>query len=618
MAEKMKQLIIWPSTNNLPTMFFRVPTIRLKSYYLYIFCTWITSIVTSTTATMETTTNLLMNCTYSIIITSPGYPFQYQNNDFVEWDISAPHGRRILVTFNYFSLELYRDYIDVTDEVFESYTGENMQFPPYLAKGNKLRIAFFSSPRGRRKGFNISLACHEPPRDNVSVRLMGGIKPSEGLIELSSTSGDWMRVCKEYFSEKVAEVVCGELGYPGVKDITFVNVNTQNCTRPPRCGDYTYRLLDCTAGNSSYESDQVVKIICHEPGYRGCYELQTQQLQNSSKFAFSTASLCVYMCKTHGIQTLALINEHGCFCSPSAEVNLNDLFNCFDHSPSSKFSIYDASVGFCDELNDTIVGSWDSNITWFGSIVHLTCMYGYTLKGNGTIQCVPGVTPYYPIWNDSIPECEPVEGSTLTYTTDIDKDYIFTSFDELSTQVFIDPATEIITERHIIRENEDCTYIILPILIGSTVVLFLILLAVTIGWVISQIWKYCSSKPCSDSKITHTYLDLQDRTPADHVNNLPVIPTMSGASAVALIHTTSHGKVGGSRNTIIYETIPTSDEDKIGYFSDSDIDANGYVLPNPPKNLNGDEIFMHENETIGDMSKMLEDENGYLVPNVCK
>ncbi|XP_041485047.1 uncharacterized protein LOC121431570 [Lytechinus variegatus] len=65
-----------------------------------------------------------------------------------------------------------------------------------------------------------------------------------------------------------------------------------------------------------------------------------------------------------------------------------------------------ASVGFCEELNDTIGGSWDSNITWFGSIVHLTCMDGYTLKGNGTIQCVPGVMPYYPIWNESIPDCK--------------------------------------------------------------------------------------------------------------------------------------------------------------------------------------------------------------------
>nr|XP_054760008.1 uncharacterized protein LOC129266185 [Lytechinus pictus] len=281
-----------------------------------------------------------------------------------------------------------------------------MQFPPYLATGHTLQIVFVSSPRGRRKGFDISVACFEPTTGDISVRLMDGIKPSEGFIELSSTSGDWMRVCEESFTERVAEVICGELGYPGVKNITFVNVNTQNCTRAPSCGDDTYRLEDCTAGNSSCESNQVVKIICHEPGYRGCYKLQTQQLQNSSKFAFTTASQCIYSCKSHGIQTLALMNENECFCSTSAEVNFDDLSECDDHSPSSNFSIYDASVGFCEELNDTIGGSWDSNITWFGSIVHLTCMYGYTLKGNGTIQCVPGVTPYYPIWNDSIPECE--------------------------------------------------------------------------------------------------------------------------------------------------------------------------------------------------------------------
>ncbi|XP_041484989.1 uncharacterized protein LOC121431529 [Lytechinus variegatus] len=180
--------------------------------------------------------------------------------------------------------------------------------------------------------------------DNISGRLMGGIKPSEGFIELSASSGEWMRVCKESFTDRVAEVICGELGYPGVKDTTFVNVNTQNCTRAPSCGDDTYRLVDCTAGNSSCQSNQVVKIICHEPGYRGCYELQTQQLQNSSKYAFSTASQCIYLCKSHEIQTLALMNENECFCSSSAEVNFDDLSTCDNHSiPSAEFSIYDAS-----------------------------------------------------------------------------------------------------------------------------------------------------------------------------------------------------------------------------------------------------------------------------------
>nr|XP_054759917.1 uncharacterized protein LOC129266062 [Lytechinus pictus] len=366
----------------------------------------------STTATMETVTNLTLDCTNRIPITSPGYPSQYENNIFKKWYINAPRDKRILVTFNYFSLDSDDVMYAIDGVATKKYTGENMQFPPYLATGHTLHIEFDSSRRGRRKGFNISVSCHVPPTgDNISVRLMGGIKPSEGFIEISSSSGDWMRVCEESFTERVAEVICGEFGYPGVKDINFVNVNTQNCTRAPRCGDDTYRLEDCTAGNSSCESNQVVKIICHEPGYRGCYELQTQQLQNSSKFAFSTASQCIYFCKSHGIQSLALMNENRCFCSTSAEVNFDDLPKCDDLPPSSKFSIYDASVGFCEELNDTIGGSWDSNITWFGSIVHLTCMYGYTLKGNGTIQCVPGVTPYYPIWNDSIPNCE-LKGST--------------------------------------------------------------------------------------------------------------------------------------------------------------------------------------------------------------
>ncbi|XP_011674818.1 uncharacterized protein LOC105443408 [Strongylocentrotus purpuratus] len=241
---------------------------------------------------------------------------------------------------------------------------------------------------------------------------MAGASPAEGFLELFTQSGEWKRVCEDSLTESVAGVICGELGYPGFKEISYVNSACasdhlkDNCTRAPTCNPNTYRLVDCTAEHSMCSSEKVVKIICHEPGYKGCYELDTETLQNIPRFTFPSTARCINSCKTHEIQTIAIMNHVKCFCSTSAEVQLVDAPKCSKETTSLlKMAVYDASVGFCEELNDTIGGSWDSNITWFGSILHLTCMDGYSLKGNGTLQCVPGLTPYYPMWNDSVPDC---------------------------------------------------------------------------------------------------------------------------------------------------------------------------------------------------------------------
>ena len=48
---------------------------------------------------------------------------------------------------------------------------------------------------------------------------MDGNTPAEGFLELQTESGgEWMRVCEDPSADRVAEVVCGELGFPGVKE----------------------------------------------------------------------------------------------------------------------------------------------------------------------------------------------------------------------------------------------------------------------------------------------------------------------------------------------------------------------------------------------------------------
>ena len=83
----------------------------------------------------------------------------------------------------------------------------------------------------------------------LSGRLMDGASPAEGYLELPTQSGEWKRVCEDSLTERVAEVICRELGYPGFKKISYENsmCNSDhlqdNCTRAPTCNSSTYILF---------------------------------------------------------------------------------------------------------------------------------------------------------------------------------------------------------------------------------------------------------------------------------------------------------------------------------------------------------------------------------------
>eukprot|EP00057_Strongylocentrotus_purpuratus_P018007 XP_011672481.1 PREDICTED: uncharacterized protein LOC105442253 [Strongylocentrotus purpuratus] len=118
------------------------------------------------------------------------------------------------------------------------------------------------------------------------------------------------------------------------------------------------------------------------------------------------------------------MNGKQCSCSFADEVNLSDITPATCNQPTQDTQrvinslVYDVSVGFCDELDDVMNGSWGSNITWFGSIVYLTCDDGYSLNGNRTLQCVPGLSPYYPIWNSSLPTCDMLKDTSTSSASD--------------------------------------------------------------------------------------------------------------------------------------------------------------------------------------------------------
>ncbi|XP_072180891.1 uncharacterized protein [Diadema setosum] len=65
------------------------------------------------------------------------------------------------------------------------------------------------------------------------------------------------------------------------------------------------------------------------------------------------------------------------------------------------------SLGSCDDPGHVYHGYWNSSITNFGSRLTLTCVEGYVINDNATLQCVvlPGWSNYFPVWKASVPSC---------------------------------------------------------------------------------------------------------------------------------------------------------------------------------------------------------------------
>ena len=55
--------------------------------------------------------------------------------------------------------------------------------------------------------------CPNSCSTNGTVRLVGGRSPHEGRVELCS-GGEWTRVCDRSISNRDAQVICRQLGYP--------------------------------------------------------------------------------------------------------------------------------------------------------------------------------------------------------------------------------------------------------------------------------------------------------------------------------------------------------------------------------------------------------------------
>ncbi|XP_072176424.1 uncharacterized protein [Diadema setosum] len=188
------------------------------------------------------------------------------------------------------------------------------------------------------------------------------------------------------------------------------------------CRKDSLRVMDCLTATECF-SNRIVRLQCREPAFLGCYKDNQLNFQTefNTGFGVDSESECMSTCRRQPESNgVAVMHEGLCICFQSktyAQIisggNFSHNWTCplateFDSDRHHSFNL---SVGFCDHPEIVPNGSWDSDITSFGSKITLTCDEGYTVNGSAILQCVglPGWSTYFPVWNASVPSCRAVE-----------------------------------------------------------------------------------------------------------------------------------------------------------------------------------------------------------------
>ncbi|XP_071511190.1 uncharacterized protein [Diadema antillarum] len=267
----------------------------------------------------------------------------------------------------------------------------------------------------------MSVKCYE---GIPTVKLVDGSSPIEGLLVIESDR----YVCLNGFTPKAAELVCEELGFPTVKNYTgqsLASIATTTRKRPQllSCED-SLRVMDCLTVTECF-SNRIVRLQCREPAFLGCYKDNQSNFQTAfnTGFGVDSESECMSTCRRQPESNgVAVMHEGLCICFQSetyAQIisggNFSHNWVCplATEADSNRHHSFNLSVGFCDHPGVVPNGSWDSDITSFGSKITLTCDKGYNVNGSAILQCVglPGWSTYFPVWNVSAPSCQAVENA---------------------------------------------------------------------------------------------------------------------------------------------------------------------------------------------------------------
>ncbi|XP_072164446.1 uncharacterized protein [Diadema setosum] len=259
---------------------------------------------------------------------------------------------------------------------------------------------------------------------------------------------------------------------------------------------------------------------------------------------------------------------------------------------------YNISVGFCVHPGHVQNGHWDSNMTYFGSKITLTCDEGYSINGSATLQCVwlPGRSNYFPTWNVSIPFCRKTENVTKGGTTISPKPtqnadcnissegvltYELTTLLEINATSFINDGqpteneiildtSETTTTSEVSEKDVDIFAMAVLMCVGPTIVVILFIV------LCRQHKKRRRSSQISNQ--TNTQLQMH---PVDNPNQ-----NLSSTDHVVLSNTNTDAGAEGhpfpNHHDSIFSDVPTHQENPYHIYQDAGEVDKG---PSPPSNL---------------------------------
>eukprot|EP00057_Strongylocentrotus_purpuratus_P012489 XP_011666963.1 PREDICTED: uncharacterized protein LOC100891205 isoform X2 [Strongylocentrotus purpuratus] len=257
------------------------------------------------------------------------------------------------------------------------------------------------------------------------LRLISGATPNEGRVEVDVGDGrGWGTICDNGWGYNDASVVCKQIGYPAA---TFSTPGARfggNPTLPillenVACSPSHTTIDECPSANPSASCDHTndAGVKCMVPGFLGCFSLLTIG-SRAWTIPENSNDACKAQCKDLDYR-YAGMSGTSCRCGnnrlfyfynqyPDYYCNSNckgDATQLCGNTVSSYFSVFDTTLGICEDPGDPQNGNRTGDDFAFGATIAFTCLDEHVLTGDPILQCVLGNSPHDVRWSGNLPEC---------------------------------------------------------------------------------------------------------------------------------------------------------------------------------------------------------------------
>ncbi|XP_054771899.2 uncharacterized protein LOC129279861 [Lytechinus pictus] len=257
------------------------------------------------------------------------------------------------------------------------------------------------------------------------LRLVGGAFPSDGRVEVNLGDGrGWGTICDNGWDYHDAAVVCKQIGYPAATFSTLGDRFGGNPALPVllenvACTSSHSTIDECPSAAPSLSCDHAndAGVKCMFPSFLGCFSILTigsrawTILDNSN-------DACIAHCKALDYR-YAGMSGSSCRCGnterfyfftqfPDFYCNTNckgDATQLCGNPTNSRFSVFDTTLGVCEDPGVPQNGNRTGDDFEFGTTVEFSCHEDHVLMGHPILQCVLGNSPHDVKWNGTVPEC---------------------------------------------------------------------------------------------------------------------------------------------------------------------------------------------------------------------